>query len=133
MKFTDKANTPFSIQQPEAFLSERALERRQRQGIPVDQLDLPVDPAYISALLSAGQFQLHSVSRWFNAVTIISTDTPGVGYAASAALRAGGAHVAHQTRQDGAEGDPTSSRRRDSGIPKGLYDDVYGPRSDKAP
>lgn len=73
--FTDKSGTPFSLNAPEQFLSQRAIERRAHQGIAMDELDLPVDPAYISALLAAGQFELHSVSKWFNAVTIISTDT----------------------------------------------------------
>ena len=75
VRFTDKMHTPYSILQPEAFLSPRALQRRTAQGIPVDELDLPVDPAYIQSLLQAGAFQLHTVSKWFNSVTIRSTDT----------------------------------------------------------
>lgn len=74
VRFTDKAHTPYSVLQPEAFLSPRALQRRAAHGIPVDELDLPVDPAYIQSLLQAGAFQLHTVSKWFNAVTIRSTD-----------------------------------------------------------
>ncbi len=123
--FTDKANTPYSLQQPDAFLSERALDRRQRQGIPVDELDLPVDPGYISALLAAGQFELHSVSRWFNAVTIVSTDT----------LALDTLHLlpfvqevrASYTRTKGRHALPAKFPPPDTGIPKGLYDDVYGP------
>ena len=42
--FTDKENTPFSLDQPEQFLSARAIQRRTTQGIGYDQLDLPVDP-----------------------------------------------------------------------------------------
>ncbi len=75
VRFTDKNSSPFNISAPQDFLSPRAIERRENQGIPIDELDLPVDPAYISALLAAGQFQLHTVSKWFNAVTIVSTDT----------------------------------------------------------
>ncbi len=75
VQFRDKENTPFSITEPSAFLSQRSIDRRTAQGIPVDEMDLPVDPAYISALLAAGQFQLHTTSKWFNAVTIRSTDT----------------------------------------------------------
>jgi serine protease AprX len=75
VKFTDKANTPYSIDAPADFLSPRALERRARQHIPIDELDLPVDPAYIAALLEAGDFQLLLVSKWFNAVTIRTTDS----------------------------------------------------------
>lgn len=75
VRFTDKGNTPFSLEQPEAYLSPRALERRQRQGIAVDSLDLPVDPAYIDALLQWGEIELVNRSRWMNAVTIRTTDT----------------------------------------------------------
>ena len=75
VRFTDKVNTPYSLSQPEAFLSQRALDRRQKQGIVVDSLDLPVDPAYIDALLQWGDFQLVNQSRWMNAVTIRTTDT----------------------------------------------------------
>jgi len=75
VRFSDKTSTPFSVEAPQDFLSPRSIARREKQGIPVDESDLPVDPAYISALLAAGQFQLHTVSKWFNAVTIVSTDT----------------------------------------------------------
>lgn len=77
VQFTDKASTPYSIDQPEPFLSERAIQRRQIQGIAVDELDLPVDPAYIQAVLALGNVQLHNRSKWFNAITIRTSD-PGV-------------------------------------------------------
>ncbi len=75
VQFTDKTHTPYSISEPQAYLSQRAIDRRARQGIPIDSLDLPVDPVYIAQLLNAGNFQLLNVSKWFNAVTIRSTDT----------------------------------------------------------
>lgn len=75
VQFTDKDHTPYSLDAPEAFLSPRALERRARQHIPLDTLDLPVDPAYIAALLEAGDIELIARSKWSNAVTIRTTDT----------------------------------------------------------
>jgi len=75
VQFTDKQHTPYSLSAPEAYLSQRALDRRARQQVPIDSLDLPVDPAYIDQLLSAGDITLLHVSKWFNAVTIRSTDT----------------------------------------------------------
>lgn len=75
VQFTDKAGTPYSLDNPGAYLSPRALERRARQGIAIDSLDLPVDPQYIQALHLACQFELLNVSKWMNAVTIRSTDT----------------------------------------------------------
>lgn len=74
VQFTDKANTPYSIEQPLEFLSQRAVERRQAQGIPVDELDLPVDPAYVGAVLALGEVELVNRSRWFNAITIRTSD-----------------------------------------------------------
>jgi len=75
VQFTDKHNTPYSLSDPAAYLSQRALDRRARQNIPIDSLDLPVDPAYIAQLLASGNMQLLTRSKWFNAVTIRSTDT----------------------------------------------------------
>ncbi|MGV9013915.1 MAG: S8 family peptidase [Flavobacteriales bacterium] len=75
VQFTDKDNTPYSFSAPEEYLSQRALERRQRQSIALDSLDLPVDPAYIAQLLASGDIELLNRSKWFNAVTIRTTDT----------------------------------------------------------
>ncbi|MFT3885184.1 MAG: S8 family serine peptidase [Flavobacteriales bacterium] len=78
VRFTDKAHTPYTLDHPEAYLSQRALDRRARQHIPLDTLDLPVDPAYVRALLAAGPFELLSISKWSNAVTIRSADDDAV-------------------------------------------------------
>lgn len=74
VSFTDKTNTPYTLDDAGAFLSERALARRATQGIPLDATDLPVDPAYIDAVLAQGDVQLVNRSKWFNAITIRSAD-----------------------------------------------------------
>ena len=74
VQFTDKDNTPYTLDQPEAFLSPRAIQRRQVQGIAMDELDLPVDPVYISTVLALGPVQLVNRSRWFNAITVRTED-----------------------------------------------------------
>lgn len=76
VSFTDKDNTPYSLSDPGAFLSERAVARRAAQGIPLDGTDLPVDPAYIATVLAQGEIELLNRSKWFNAITIRTTD-PG--------------------------------------------------------
>lgn len=73
VEFTDKNNSPFSIENPGAFLSQRAIERRERYNIPVDELDLPVNPQYISAVADIG-VQILNVSKWLNTVTIYTTN-----------------------------------------------------------
>ena len=37
------------------LLSQRALDRRQRHGIALDSLDLPVSPSAIAAVLAVGK------------------------------------------------------------------------------
>lgn len=69
-QFTDKASTPYSLDQPLDFLSQRAIDRRTRQNIALDSSDLPVDPSYIQAVVDEGSFYL-THSKWFNAVTVV--------------------------------------------------------------
>lgn len=75
VQFTDKASTPYTLAAPQEFLSERSLARRTAQNIPLDELDLPVDPAYIATVLAQGDIQLVNRSKWFNAITIRTEDT----------------------------------------------------------
>ena len=73
--FRDKAGTPFSVAQPQAFLSARAIARRTRQGIAVLPRDLPVSPAYVAQIRAvAGRPQVLYTSRWFNAA-LVSCDS----------------------------------------------------------
>lgn len=69
VQFTDKNNTPYSINKPEEFLSERAIQRRQDYGIAIDQYDIPVNPSYLQAVAQTGATILHP-SKWLNGVTV---------------------------------------------------------------
>ena len=71
VELTDKLETPFSIWEPEAFLSPRAIERRNRQRIAITVQDLPVNPAYVNQVTATGA-EIHNRSKWFNALTIIA-------------------------------------------------------------
>lgn len=70
----DKANTPYSIQRPEQFLSQRAILRRQKQNISIKERDLPVNPSYVAQLQQAGA-KIWFPSRWLNAVMVEATET----------------------------------------------------------
>ena len=54
LKDKDLDHTPFSVNRPSEFLSQRSIDRRKRQGIPVDLTDLPVAPAYEKQVAEAG-------------------------------------------------------------------------------
>ncbi|MEZ5002492.1 MAG: S8 family peptidase [Chitinophagales bacterium] len=69
--FQDKDGTPYSLEDPQAFMSEKALERRTRYNIPLMENDLPVAPAYISQMEVLG-YEVLSSSRWLNAILIQS-------------------------------------------------------------
>jgi len=69
VKFTDKANSPYSIDNPGEFLSQRALERRARLGIEIDEYDIPVNPQYLQAVEACGA-QLLNPSKWLNGVSV---------------------------------------------------------------
>ncbi len=73
VKFTDKDNSPYSIENPQEFLSQRAIERRQRYNIPIDFYDLPVNPQYLQAVADIG-VELINPTKWLNGVTVFTTD-----------------------------------------------------------
>lgn len=75
VEFTDKFNSPYSLNQPEEFLSLRAIDRRLEQNIAFDRSDLPVNPQYISQLLLLGEITLIYPSKWFNAVAVAFSDS----------------------------------------------------------
>lgn len=70
--FRDKANSPYSVGRPEAFLSARSVERRQRQGIAVTTRELPPNPAYVQGLRQVGVLVWYT-SRWLNGALVEAT------------------------------------------------------------
>lgn len=71
--FTDKSGTPYSILAPEEFLSERALARREKQGIAIAENDLPVNPAYVQGVRDTGADVIYT-TRWMNGILISCDD-----------------------------------------------------------
>ena len=71
VSFTDKNNTTYTLSNPIAYLSQRAIDRRISQGIAIDSTDLPVSDIYIQSVLTASSGILHTESRWFNHIVIL--------------------------------------------------------------
>lgn len=71
--FKDKIGTPHSIDKPSTFLSKKAIERRQKQGIRITENDLPVSPAYVSGLAALG-VKVRYTTRWFNGAIVFCSD-----------------------------------------------------------
>ncbi|GJM32642.1 MAG: serine protease [Saprospiraceae bacterium] len=69
--FKDKADSPYQLNHPEVFLSEKALARRAKYNIPVTEADFPVNPTYLQSLREQGGL-IHLSSRWLNAATVLA-------------------------------------------------------------
>lgn len=70
----DKANTIYSLDHPEAFLSEKAIARRIKQGIRIDSTDLPVSQHYVDNIAAQG-VDIVTRGKWDNFVTVSCNDT----------------------------------------------------------
>jgi hypothetical protein len=77
VKLKDKKGTPYQISKPESFLSQRAIDRRIRQHLSVDETDLPVSQVYVDSLKKRAFEIIHS-SKWLNGVTVKTADTAQV-------------------------------------------------------
>ena len=73
IQFSDKNDTPYSVDEPEEFLSERAIQRRLDYNIAIDEYDLPVNPSYLEAIRNTGAVILNP-SKWLNGVSVEITD-----------------------------------------------------------
>lgn len=73
VQFTDKNNSPYSIDRPEEFLSQRSIDRRVKYGIEIDEFDIPVNQSYIDAVAECGA-EILNPSKWLNGVTIRTFD-----------------------------------------------------------
>lgn len=71
--FKDKTGTPYSINSPETFLTQRALDRRARQNISISENDLPVNSAYVQGLRDAGAAVIYT-TKWMNGALVSCDD-----------------------------------------------------------
>ena len=83
----DKQGSPYSLDHPGRWLSHKSVERRRRQGLPLDSTDLPVSHQYLRTIektangfvhqdkRSSAEWTLIGTSRWQNTVLVRSNDT----------------------------------------------------------
>jgi hypothetical protein len=67
---TDKENVASSISNPISILTQQSINRKNAQGIPIDERDVPVNEFYISQLKNQIGIIVFSKSKWFNAVHV---------------------------------------------------------------
>lgn len=74
IELKDKGVTAFSTDRPGEYLSERAIERRKRQNIAIDESDLPISQEYIGTIEDLG-CQTVAKSKWTKTITIQCEDS----------------------------------------------------------
>lgn len=71
----DKQESPYHLDHPTRWLSQRSVERRRRQGLKIDSTDLPVSPQYLKTIRAQQDVSIVGTSRWNNTVLTCSKDT----------------------------------------------------------
>lgn len=74
VELTDKKHNAYSLKHPEKYLSQKAIERRKRYGLTVDEHDLPLTDKYVYSVLRPGVL-LHNKSKWNNTLVVEVRDT----------------------------------------------------------
>jgi hypothetical protein len=68
--FNQKLNgNTFNISNPQAFLSQRSIQRRLNQNIAIDSTDLPIIPAFLDGIRNTGATVLNQL-RWLNGAIV---------------------------------------------------------------
>ena len=72
VKFKDKNNSPYSINRPAEFLTQKSLDRRLHQHIALTAEDLPTNPSY-KAVISSKGIKIRLDLKWFNSIVVQTT------------------------------------------------------------
>lgn len=74
IRFRHKGGTPYALNNPDTYLSQRAIARRTHYNIAIDSTDLPVPSAFVAQLQSIPNVTVLNVSKWLNAATVLTND-----------------------------------------------------------
>ncbi len=73
--FKDKDQVEASILNPSSILSERAIQKKNRFNIAIDQRDVPVNEDYIAQLKLQNGITVKAKSKWFNCVHVLGSES----------------------------------------------------------
>ena len=70
VRLNNKIGSPFTLNNPSAFLSQKAITRRSFHNIAYDNKDLPVSPNYISLIDNVANVTVLFASKWLNGLVV---------------------------------------------------------------
>ena len=73
--FKDKPNSQYYLTNPLQMLSQRALNRRAIQNIPLDIKDVPIHQPYVDQIASTPGITVKASSKWMNCLHIRGSQT----------------------------------------------------------
>lgn len=73
--FNDKPSSATFLASPLTMLTQRSLDRRTTQSIPLDITDVPVEQTYITQITNATGITVMAKSKWLNALHIRGSQT----------------------------------------------------------
>ena len=71
--FKDKPGAQLFLDNPLDMLTQRSLDRRTNQNIPLTNSDVPVEKSYISQIKTSSGITIMAKSKWLNALHIRGT------------------------------------------------------------
>lgn len=71
--FKDKEQVEESILNPSSILSERAIQKKNKFNIAIDERDVPVNETYIAQLKLQNGITVKAKSKWFNCVHVLGS------------------------------------------------------------
>lgn len=120
----DKAATAYSLERPEQFLSQKAIERRRKQNLAIDSTDLPVCRKYVDEIRRQG-VNVIVTGKWENFVTVSCNDSALIDRIAALPF----VRIAEKVWTAPKTKGEMMSATRDSVVntPKIYTDSIYGP------
>ncbi|CAL2076123.1 S8 family serine peptidase [Tenacibaculum sp. 190524A05c] len=71
--FKDKPSEATFMSSPLTMLTQRALDRRTKQGIALDSKDVPIETSYYDQIKAATGISVKAKSKWLNAVHVLGS------------------------------------------------------------
>ncbi len=78
VRLKHKGNSTYSLSNPAAYLSARALTQRTRYGIALDSADLPISSSQLNQIANIPNLTVLNTSKWLNALAIQTTDATAI-------------------------------------------------------
>ena len=78
IEFKDKHNSLYSVDRPWEYLSVKAIDRRNKFGINIDEQDLPVNTEYVQTIDFLRGTRIVQTTKWLNGVEVILDESANI-------------------------------------------------------